>query len=218
MASPVLEDPCISNFLSPTFKVKKSEGEKPGLSGAILAGGESKRMGRDKKYIEIEGKRLIDIAIQKLMLLTADIMVVLHIMEKPLWKYPRSIRLVRDLYSKRSPLVGIHAALFHSNNEKVLIIPVDMPFLPVGTMLDMTKYIHQYRVVVLKTPKGLQPLVGIYSKDLLPMIEEQINEKGLSVKKFLNLLEPNELMVYKVEDIDEWHFKNINTQDDLKDL
>lgn len=48
------------------------------VSGAILAGGESKRMGRDKKWILFNGKTLLEIALGKLKEITEDVMIVLH--------------------------------------------------------------------------------------------------------------------------------------------
>jgi molybdenum cofactor guanylyltransferase len=96
------------------------------VSGYVLAGGKSSRMGRDKALLELAGKPLVQRAVEKLRRVCAEVCIVGNRAE--LAYAP----VVRDLHEGCGPLGGIEAALLHSAKDWNLLMAVDIPFLPAG--------------------------------------------------------------------------------------
>jgi molybdopterin-guanine dinucleotide biosynthesis protein A len=96
------------------------------VGGYVLAGGASSRMGTDKALSELDGKPLIEHAVRKLREICTEV----HILSSnaELAQYGP---LVPDLRRGCGPLAGIEAALTHSRGDWNLLLPVDLPFLPV---------------------------------------------------------------------------------------
>jgi len=97
---------------------KKSKKMKK-FSGAILAGGENKRMGSDKAFIEINSKRFIDTTLDKLKMFFDDIMIVTN--DRTKFAEFRDIGVVEDLVKSCGPLGGIYSGLIASSCEGVFL-------------------------------------------------------------------------------------------------
>ncbi len=98
------------------------------VSGFVLAGGRSSRMGADKALLELAGKLLVEHALVKLRRICADAAILSNNGE-----LGRFGTVVGDLHPDCGPMSGIEAALAHAKREWSLIVPVDVPFVP--TML-----------------------------------------------------------------------------------
>jgi molybdenum cofactor guanylyltransferase len=97
----------------------------PSISGYVLAGGRSSRMGRDKALLELAGKPLIAHAVTKLHRICGSV----HILSaNP--ELARYAPLVHDLHPETGPIGGIEAALAQTSTDWNLILPVDIPFIP----------------------------------------------------------------------------------------
>ena len=95
------------------------------VSGYVLAGGRSRRMGRDKAMLMLAGRPLIEHAVAKLRRICSEVSILSH--DDELARYAP---LVPDLYPGCGPMGGIEAALVHTPRDWNLILPVDVPFLP----------------------------------------------------------------------------------------
>jgi len=95
------------------------------ISGYVLAGGRSSRMGTDKALLQLAGKPLIAHAVAKLRRICEDVAILSN--NAALADYAP---LVSDLHPGCGPIAGIEAALTHSAHAWNLILPVDMPFVP----------------------------------------------------------------------------------------
>jgi molybdopterin-guanine dinucleotide biosynthesis protein A len=96
------------------------------IGGYVLAGGASSRMGTDKALIELVGKPLIEHAVGKLREICTEV----HILSSKA-ELAQYGPLVPDLRRGCGPLAGIEAALTHSRRDWNLLLPVDLPFVPV---------------------------------------------------------------------------------------
>ena len=188
------------------------------VSGAVLAGGESKRMGRDKKWINLRGKSLLEIAIDKLREVTDEVIVVLHKRELELEANMPRIRFVYDLFEKRAPILGLHSALYHCKGERVLVTPVDTPLIPIRLLRELIKAAESTKAFAVRSPLGLEPLIGMYHKDLIPLLEKLIREGNLSLRRVFENLKEEEYREFAALDYDSNVFKNINTPEDLESL
>jgi molybdenum cofactor guanylyltransferase len=124
-------------------------------SGIILAGGMSRRMGRDKAWIELGGRALIQRVIERLGQVCADLIVVAN-NRAPFEAQP--VRVVGDVLPEKGALGGIYSGLRAAQYECAIVVACDMPFLN-GALLDyMLTLADEYEVVVPSAHDASKPL------------------------------------------------------------
>jgi len=128
------------------------------LSGVVLAGGRSTRLGRDKALLELEGRPLITRTLDVLAQLTDDLIVVTSMAPH---LFPPSARVVADRCAGAGVLAGVHAGLLAAREELALVVACDMPFLN----LDLLRYIislAQEADIVIPRWTDVEPLHAVY--------------------------------------------------------
>lgn len=135
----------------------------PGVSGVILAGGKSRRMGRDKSSLTLGGMTLLDRQVSSLAGLGIDdILVSGRQTDHPAARY------VPDIMTGRGPLGGLHACLRQARYESCLVICVDMPLIP-ARVLEQLVWTHLSEgtdVTLLSHDGYTEPLLGVYRSSL----------------------------------------------------
>jgi molybdopterin-guanine dinucleotide biosynthesis protein A len=155
------------------------------ISGYVLAGGRSSRMGTDKAFLQLAGKPLIAHAVAKLRRICADV----HILgsSPALADYAP---LVPDLHLDCGPVGGIEAALAHSPRDWNLILPVDVPFLPATVLESWAAAIvdpaETARVAMFTVDGRPQAAVCLLHKEIVPSIAAAV---ALNELKLLAVLE-----------------------------
>ncbi len=138
------------------------------ISAFVLAGGQSSRMGRDKAFLRLGGRTLLERALEAARVVTADVRIV---GQKE--KFAAYGPVIEDLYPGRGPLAGIHAALRASSAELNLVLGVDTPFLDPGFLrylLEEAK--HSGAVVTAPRIGGQnQPLCAVYRREFGDLAE-----------------------------------------------
>ena len=129
------------------------------LSGIILAGGLSRRMGRNKSELCINGKTLLQIQADKLFALGIED-VMLSGADCPALP---GARVVPDEYTGRGPLGGIHACLRAAENPACLVLSVDVPLIQPTTLAQLCRA-HRGGVTVLRHGNMEEPLIGVYDR------------------------------------------------------
>ena len=94
------------------------------VTGFVLAGGKSTRMGTDKALLELAGRPLIEHMLE----LAGSVCSQVCVVGEP-GKFSRWAPVIHDQYAGQGPLAGIQAALTHSETNMNLILGVDLPFL-----------------------------------------------------------------------------------------
>jgi molybdopterin-guanine dinucleotide biosynthesis protein A len=102
------------------------------VSGFILAGGESRRMGRPKAQLRLGGATLLERQVRLLASVCGQVVVVGANVDAP-----SGVPLIPDIFPGRGPLGGIHAALAASRTEFNLIVACDLPFLSRRLLLGL---------------------------------------------------------------------------------
>jgi molybdenum cofactor guanylyltransferase len=136
--------------------------------GFVLAGGGSTRMGQDKALLQVNGRSLLDLALEKL----RSIGVAAPRIAAARPDLSSHAPVVPDLHPGRGPLSGIEAALAATSQPLNLFLPVDMPLLPARFITWMLR--RAEITGALMTVPGIlgrpQPLCAVYHRDLLPPI------------------------------------------------
>ncbi|MDZ4164686.1 MAG: molybdenum cofactor guanylyltransferase, partial [Smithellaceae bacterium] len=140
---------------------------KTDISGVILAGGRNTRMGINKAFIELEGRPMIDRAVEFLQGLFPEVIIVTN---DPSLYLHLPVAIVTDIYKDKGSLGGLYTGLFHAAHDYAFVVPCDMPFLNRGFIEYMINCVGQGQIVVPEPADGLQPLHAIYGRSTLPLM------------------------------------------------
>ena len=182
---------------------------------AILAGGKSSRMNyNNKALLTYKEKRFIEHIIEA----GKDYKEVI-IISNNLEEYKGfNLRIVEDIYKGNGPLSGIHSALINSTTDKVLCIACDMPLITKETLNIIGSYQEEYDVLVPKVSERLQPLCGVYPKNIISKIEEAIKENNNKLQLLIRTLNLKVIEGDINSKFIEQDFLNINTEKEYKEL
>ena len=146
--------------------------ETTSLTGLILAGGASSRMGRNKALLTLAGQTLVERVTQALAALTDDILIIANDAE-PYRFLQRPI--IPDIQPGYGPLMGLYSGLKAARGELALLAAVDMPFLSPDYLRFLLALAPGYDVVIPRTGHRLHPLCAVYRREsCLPAIEQAI--------------------------------------------
>ena len=184
-------------------------------SAALLAGGNSKRMGLDKQYFHISGGLLFEHILPTLTSIFDDVMVVT---DNPELYNDKNLRTVRDIIPGSGPLSGIHAAMTESKSKYVYILACDMPEIDINYIDFLIDNLNKNPADACVTRIGnhIEPFHAFYSVNCLPVIEADLRDGKSSVKYFLHKI--NTLYISEIQArhfTPDWSlFSNLNTPED----
>lgn len=199
------------------------------LSGIILAGGQSRRMGTDKAFLEIGGRLLIERVLDVVASLSDDIVIVTNSPER----YTAfGVQLVTDIFPGTGALGGIYTGLQASRHAYGLVVACDMPFLNRGLLRYMAGLASDVDAVVpalgtaspdpssIHTARkwDLHPLHAIYAKTCLAPIERALQRGDLRTIAFLSEVRVRYVVPEEVDRFDPQRrsFFNANTPQELE--
>jgi len=186
--------------------------ETGGLSGVILAGGTSRRIGRDKSQLILDGETLIARTVRTLSALSDDVVVT----NTPESFSGLAARLTGDVIAGGGAVSGIHAGLAAARHEFVLVVACDMPFLNVALLRHMASLASGHDAVLPHWQGEVEPLHAIYSRQCTAIIETILRRGGRRIIEFyptirVRYLEPEEITHFDPEGLS---FFNINSLED----
>jgi molybdopterin-guanine dinucleotide biosynthesis protein A len=187
------------------------------LTGVVLAGGQSRRLGTDKALLQFDGKTLLARTVETLAPLCREVIVVTN---SPQAHAHPAARLVGDLLPGMGSLGGIYSGLEAATTHYSLVVGCDMPFLVPGVITYLASLAPSFDVIMPRHQKLLEPLHSIYSKPCLPFIRALLDKRQLRIFDFLphvrvRYVEESELAPL---DPDHHSFRNINTPQDLAEV
>jgi molybdopterin-guanine dinucleotide biosynthesis protein A len=184
------------------------------LTGIILSGGTSTRMGENKAFIEVEGTPIIHRIHSLFERLFNEIIIVTQ--QKNLFSNLNA-KIYSDLIPNRGVLGGLYTGIFFSSFSFSFCVACDMPFLKESIIQYLIKNIDNYDVVVPKTEDGLQPLHAFYSKNCLEPIKkimEQGKYKIIDIYPMVKVKIVHEHEFFSLDPMKE-SFINVNTPEEL---
>lgn len=188
------------------------------VSGVVLAGGKSKRMGMDKRHLSVHGKPLLDRVTSVLLEFFPEVLLVLA--EEDISRQDDRIRIVTDLIPDCAAVGGLYTGLYHSRYPRVFVVACDMPFINPAVIELFLQKIDATDIVMAQLVTGLQPLHGLYSKQCLPILKEMIDARDLRLQ---NIAGKQGLTVYRVSEAEIKRldpqllsFLNLNSPADLE--
>jgi len=187
------------------------------VSGVVLAGGQSSRLGMDKSFVNVNGQSLIEQIVVKLARLSDDVIIVTNSPEK--YDHLKA-RLVGDIYHGKGALGGIYSGLRTAANSYSLVVACDMPFLDLNLLCYMILLARGHDVVIPRIGGFLEPLHAIYSKSCLEPIDRLLARGGLKIIDFFFEVRVRYVEEGEVDIFDPQHlsFFNVNTPNDLEEV
>jgi molybdenum cofactor guanylyltransferase len=188
----------------------------PPFSAALLAGGLSTRMGRDKAGVLVEGVPLWEHQCAKLRALEPAEFFISGRIAGP---YARAgVEIVPDAKPGLGPLAGLAAILRRATSPLVLVLAVDLPVVSVG-FLEML--IAQARATSLglvpRSERWFEPLAAVYPRAALPLVAQLLGEEDRSLQRLARgLIEAGLVNALPLDTDQIAQFRNVNTPLDLQ--
>jgi molybdopterin-guanine dinucleotide biosynthesis protein A len=185
------------------------------ISAIILAGGQSRRMGRDKALIDFNGRPIIAHVIETLRELADDVIVVSNRADE----YARfAARIVPDYDPPSGPLGGIAAGLSAAKNDLSIVVACDMPFLNQALLRYLIDRAEEVDAVVMQFENEYEPLHAVYRRTCLPFIQQHLAQGD---RRVISFFDDVKLLTISEE---EWcridptarSIANLNTPEDLQ--
>ena len=185
------------------------------ISAVLLAGGESRRMGKDKATVLFRGKPLWQIQIDLLRKLEpAEIFVSAR--SDPSWR-PADVQFVADDPPSRGPLSGLAASLAKMNTAHLLALAVDMPFMTEQYMKFLCAQIKPGVGVLPKIDSRAEPLAAIYPREADADFRRALAGTDFSLQSVVRrLVKSGKLREVHVKDDDTKLFLNVNALSDVE--
>jgi molybdopterin-guanine dinucleotide biosynthesis protein A len=184
------------------------------VTGAVLTGGMSKRLGRDKVLLPYGDKPLVAHVHDLLKELFPRVILVGHIRAE---LDAFGFECVEDIVPEKGVLGGIHTALSVSDTPFVFVAGADMPFLSRSLISEIADHRSKADAVIPRGPRGMEPLCALYSSSCLTTIEQSLERSTLKVMAALEGLTIVSPEIETGQDKAD-PFANINYPEDLKKL
>ncbi len=185
-------------------------------TAAILAGGENRRFPSLKAFIEIDGSSLIDRNLSLLHGLFDEVLISTNL---PAAYFSLGAPLIGDIFPSAGPMSGIHACLLNAAHESIFVLACDMPFVRPELI---TLVCERHAVTACDTTLQAtvpvfdnepQPLLGVYRRNAVPLMEDGILHGRTSMRRFLREINTSFVPEALVRQADPSgiSFTNINT-------
>lgn len=186
------------------------------VTGLIIAGGKSRRLGIDKRFLDIGGRTCIQRVLDAYQGIFDEILIAADAVE-PFQSL--GVRVVVDLIPGRATLGGLYTGLHYAAGERVFAAAGDMPWINPAAIRLVLDQAHSGDIAIPDVEGQLQPMHAVYSKACLPFLRTLVEAGTLKVQELCNCPELRvqriPQSVFTAVDPELRSFFNINTPDDL---
>lgn len=182
-------------------------GSRP-LTAIILAGGRGLRMKSEKATLRLSGERLLDLIVRKLKPFFKETIISVSPNQKI--AFPPAL-VIKDEITGLGPIGGLVSGLKAASYEKCFVLACDMPEINISIIRRLAKKASRAEIVVPVNSRGFfEPLFAVYSKSIIPAIEELLRSGN---RGLIPLFDRAETCFVEMKDTD-W-FWNLNTKEDV---
>jgi len=197
------------------------------VTGIILSGGKSTRMGENKSLLKLGTLTAIERVTRLMKKIFEKVILITNTPDEYTFL---NIPMFEDVYRYMGPLAGIHSGLLHSNTKENFVISCDIPLMTEEMIKFLVDYKTDKPVTVCRADGFVQQLAGRYSAFLLPQIEKSFLNEEKEIRtgeqkkrkcKVLSLLEKAGAEIINASDLEfykEGIFFNMNRPEDYKKI
>lgn len=175
-----------------------------GLTGILVCGGKSTRMGTDKKLLKIGNQLLIDRLLLFLKETCSEILISNNDDKLDSLNYP----VIRDQVADIGPMGGVYSCLNYSSSNLNFVLACDMPLVTGKLLRKMLSLAHNHQAVIPVYNNRPHPLYGLYNKSIAPLMKQQIDKENYSLQKLLKQID---VFYLKTDSLEASELVNMNT-------
>ncbi len=149
------------------------------VTGVLLAGGKSTRMGQDKRFLSIGGQTLLERGLCVMCALFQRVCVVIAQDSLP---PPTQVPVFRDVIPDCGSLGGLYTGLREASTSYIFVAACDMPFLNANLVKHMIGLKEKADIVVASWKTRLQPTHALYSKRCIASFEDMIRKHEMKIQ------------------------------------
>ena len=188
------------------------------VTGILLAGGKSRRMGEDKRYLVVGEQTLLERGLSVLRSAFQEVLVVIA-QDSP--SLGVDARVVRDLVPDCGSLGGLYTGLIQATTPWIFAVACDMPFLNQAVIAQFTSRRVAVDIVMAKLAGQLHPMHALYGKRCVPIVEQMIQARRFKIQGMVSQ-SPLQVKYVTEEDLftldPSWRsFFNVNTVAELEE-
>jgi len=197
--------------------MSRSDWTRRHVSGIVLNGGASTRLGRDKATLRVGDRTMLELVVDRLAPLFDEILVVGRPQACP--PHPAVTKAIPDAIRGAGPLGGIYTGLMTMSHPFGFCVACDMPCLDprvIRRQLDLAR-VRRADAIVPAWDGYWEPLHAAYSQDCLPAARRQLESGDFRIRSFFDAVE----VIFwdiRAEGIATRSFTNVNTRGDLAAL
>jgi len=179
-----------------------------GLTGILLCGGKSSRMGTDKALLKIQHQHMVSYPLQVMQQRCSEILISANDSRLDFLDYP----VICDEITGIGPIGGLYTCLKQSTNDLNLVLACDMPLITGGVLEKMLQIVQEYDAVVPLVDQRAEPLYALYHKRILTKIKHSLDQKTYAMQKMLSQAD---VYYMTVEPDHELELFNVNTPSEI---
>lgn len=180
------------------------------ITGIILAGGKSSRMGKDKGLLIFNNKSFLERSLEALRPLVSEIIIVSNNKEHDFIGTKR----VEDIFKEAGPLAGVFTGLKHSKNQKNIVLSCDIPLINTG-ILELLIQEEEFEIIQLESQGKTMPLIAMYDKNCEKTFYNLLQKGERRLRFAVNQCRVKTIVLELEKDK---FVSNINTKDQFYDL
>ena len=185
------------------------------MTGAVLAGGRSRRMGTNKALLRIDGATIIERVVRTLTKAFDDVIIIAN--DPAPYSFP-GVRIYPDIHIGAGSLGGLYTALVKSRSDHTFVTACDMPFLDIDCINRLLSIpMGGFDALVPFIGGRAHPMHGLYSRRCTEAIEAMIKGENLRINSLLENIPVK--MLTEADFIGlpiSTSVENVNTEEDLK--
>lgn len=185
---------------------------KKNITGIILAGGKSSRMGTDKGFLMLNNKPFVQYSIDAVKPLVSEIIIVSDNSDYDVFRLKR----INDITKDAGPVSGIYSGLEASKTEYNLILSCDIPFINSEVLQKLIDAVDEPSEIIQAQSEGkTMPLIALYKRTIKDKFKSFLEQDERRLRVAI------EACQYKNIVLDEAHQNstlNVNTKEDFKQI
>ncbi|HEU5229788.1 MAG TPA: molybdenum cofactor guanylyltransferase [Ktedonobacteraceae bacterium] len=190
------------------------------VAGIILAGGQSRRMGKEKALLPLPGNEQITFVEHLVTLLNAfcsEVVLVARDAAQAGELAGSDRRIVLDEVPGVGPLMGLWSGLRAMNASHALVTAVDMPFVQPAVVSCLLAHAPDDALLVPMVQGVAQVLLAVYPRTIIPVIEERLREGRRDPRSLLTVAKVRYIEEAQLREYDPQlrSFVNVNTPQEL---
>jgi len=185
------------------------------ITGIILAGGKSSRMGAEKGLIHFKGKPMIEYAIEALSPFCDQIQISANSTSYNFLGF----EVIEDEVPKSGPMGGIYSCMKHSKNELNFVLSCDMPLITPQIVSHIIEFTDSYEAAIpWHGGEYFEPLCAVYHKNILPEFKKFIQDGNFRIPDLIRNVNTYKIMTGIENGLDRKSFFSVNSKADMNRL